>query len=456
VQGVVVHACDVSERRAIQERLAYDANHDALTGLANRAAFLRGLASAGAKRTGTAVLFIDLDHFKEINDTLGHAAGDALLTAAAARLRRGVPGPRLIGRLGGDEFGIVLRGIAYPEAAVAVARRVLSEIEQPVRIAGRDMWVRASIGIALAGPDCADEDDLLRRADLAMYEAKRRRVNGWQVYTDALREADDSDAVREADLRRALRAGELRLQYQPVVELDTGRMVGVEALVRWQHPVRGWLGPQEFIPLAEESGLIAELGEWVLEHACRQMARWHGLGARELSLSVNVSPRQLEREGIVAAVLSIVERSGLDAGALVLEITESAMVGDTGPIPRLRALNDLGIRLALDDFGAGYSSLRYLTRLPVQILKIDRMFVAELDGTPEASAVVAAVIRLAQILHLETTAEGVETAAQARELTLLGCRTCQGYHYGRPMNAEAITALLTRTPPANGHALTAF
>jgi len=215
-------------------------------------------------------------------------------------------------------------------------------MEQPVRIAGREVWVRASVGIALAGPDCVDEDDLLRRADLAMYVAKRRRVKGWQVYTDAVRDAAGCEAAREADLRRALRSGELRLQYQPVVELDTGQLVGVEALVRWQHPVRGWLGPQEFIPLAEESGLIAELGEWVLEHACRQVARWHRLGVRGLSLSVNLSPRQLEHEGIAAAVLSTVERSGLDAGALVLEITENAMVGEAGAIPRLRARNGPG------------------------------------------------------------------------------------------------------------------
>ena len=447
VRGLVVHATDVSERRAIQERLAWDANHDALTGLVNRAAFLRGLAAAGPRRRGTAVLFIDLDRFKEVNDTLGHAAGDAMLTATAAMLRRCVLGQALIGRLGGDEFGIVLSGISRPEGAVAVAHKLLGEMEQPVLVAGREVWVRASVGIALAGPDCADEDELLCRADVAMYVAKRRRVTGWQVYTDALRSNAGGEATRETDLRRALRCGELRLQYQPVVELDTGAMVGVEALVRWQHPVRGWLGPAEFIPLAEESGLICELGEWVLEHACRQMARWHSLGARALSLSVNLSPRQLEREGIVHTVLSTVERTGLPAGALILEITENAMVGDTAAIPRLRALNDCGIRLALDDFGAGYSSLRYLTRLPVQILKIDRMFVAELNGTTESSAVVEAVLRLAQILHLDTTAEGVETAAQARELTLLGCRTSQGYHFGRPMNPEAITTLLTPTLP---------
>src|SRR5215475_6161873 len=318
VQGIVASHRDVTERRAIQETLAYDASHDALTGQLNRAAFLRSLeqalADAARERQQLAVLFVDLDGFKRVNDTLGHDVGDALLVAVGRMIQRNILGCDAVGRLGGDEFGVVLASVATP---------------------------------------------------------------------------DDADLVAlEGDLRHAVRAGELRLQYQPIVALDRHALVGVEALVRWEHPSRGRLAPQTFIPLAEQAGIIAELGEWVLEHACLQVRQWQQClaGPQRLRLSVNLAPAQLERESLVGTVMAILRRTGFEPGDLVLEVTESALVDDKSAVPQLVALSEQGIRIALDDFGTGYSSLRYLIRLPVDTLKLDRCFVAELNGTPAWSA----------------------------------------------------------------------
>jgi EAL domain-containing protein (putative c-di-GMP-specific phosphodiesterase class I) len=311
-------------------------------------------------------------------------------------------------------------------------------------MADQAIHARASIGIAVSRPGSADAKELLRRADTAMYRAKRQKNNGWQLYVDGMTDHDTDAAALESDLRHAVRAGELRLQYQPIVALDSGDLLSVEALVRWEHPSRGWLAPQTFISLAEQAGIIGELGEWVLEQACLQVRRWQQRVSpgRRLSLSVNLAPAQLERETLVGSVLAILHRTGFEPGDLVLEVTESALVDDKSAVPQLVALSEHGIRIALDDFGTGYSSLRYLTLLPVDILKLDRCFVAELNGTPEGSAVAEAVIRLGQILHLDTVAEGIENAAQAGELTLMGCRAGQGYHFARPLDAARIEELL--------------
>jgi diguanylate cyclase (GGDEF)-like protein/PAS domain S-box-containing protein len=454
VEGLVANYRDITERRAVQERLAYDASHDALTGLANRAAFLQRLGPAVAGQGGTAVLFLDLDRFKQVNDTLGHEAGDALIVAAGAMMRRCVLGSDLVGRLGGDEFGILLTGIESAQHAIRVAKRILAEMDQPIRLAGRDVHVRASIGVAVSSAGGGDQprssgDDLLHQADIAMYAAKRRQTHSFQLYVDGLADPAEDAVPLEEELQRAVRDGQLRLQYQPIVSLDSGDVTGVEALVRWAHPTRGLLGPQEFIPLAEETGVIGELGEWVLEQACRQVSQWQQRmpPSRRFGLSVNLSPRQLAQAELVDRVTAILDRTGFDPADLVLEITESALVDDVAAIPQLTALSECGIRIALDDFGSGLSSLRYLARIPVNILKIDRCYVAELNGSPTASAVAEAVVRLAQILHLDTVAEGIEDEAQATELTLLGCRTGQGYHYARPMDPEDIGALLDSTDP---------
>jgi diguanylate cyclase (GGDEF)-like protein/PAS domain S-box-containing protein len=448
VRGIVASHRDVTERRAIQELLAYDASHDALTGQLNRAAFLRGLEqallAAEHDRHQLAVLFIDLDGFKRVNDTFGHEVGDGLLVAVGRMIQRNILGCDVVGRLGGDEFGVVLTSIGSPDNAVAAAKRIVAEMARPLAIADQTIHARASIGIAVSRPGCADAKELLRRADTAMYRVKRQKSLGWQLYVEGMTDHDVDAAALESDLRHAVQAGDLRLQYQPIVALGSGDLVGVEALVRWEHPSRGWLTPQAFIPLAEQAGIIGELGEWVLEHACRQVRRWQQRVApgRRLSLSVNLAPAQLELQTLVGSVQAILHRTGFEPGDLVLEVTETALVNDQSAIPQLLGLSRHGIRIALDDFGTGYSSLRYLTLLPVDILKLDRCFVAELNGTPEGSAVADAVVRLGQILHLHTIAEGIENAAQAAELTLMGCQAGQGYHYSRPLDPARIEALL--------------
>jgi diguanylate cyclase len=315
-------------------------------------------------------------------------------------LRRSVLGADIAARLGGDEFGIVLEHIAAPDNADAVARRIISGLAEPIDTAGQLLLARASIGIAVSGPDTADADELLRQADAAMYLAKSQKINGWRTYADCLDSSVAKPQITPEDLQRALSRQELRLQYQPIVALRTGELLGVEALVRWQHPTLGYLNPQEFIPLAEASGLIDPLGVWVLRAACTQVHQWRqsSNGDRPLSLSVNISPRQLDDSTLPERVLRILAETGLQPTDLILEVTENALVNDAAAIPVLTQLHERGIRIALYDFGTGYSSLRYLTNLPVDILKLDQCFVAELDGTPEGSAVAGAVIRLSQAL----------------------------------------------------------
>jgi len=447
VDGLVATYRDVTERRAIQERLIHDANHDLLTGLSNRAAFLRGLQDSFTTTEPTrtpAVLFVDLDGFKQVNDTHGHQYGDALIIAVAAMLRRSVLGSDIVGRLGGDEFGIVLTGVSSSDHAVTVAKRILAEMDHPVQVCDQQLYARASIGIAVAEPGDTDADELLHHADIAMYGAKRRHTHSFQLYIDGMRDPAIDALALDDELRQAVGNGELRLHYQPIVALDGGDLIGFEALMRWQHPTRGLLPPSEFIPLAEQTGTISDLGAWALEHASRQVLDWQTQvpAERRLKLSVNLSPHQLERPDLVTEVLTILHRTGFHPDDLVLEVTETALVKDESAIPLLTALRAEGIRIALDDFGTGYSSLRYLTRLPVDILKIDRCFVAELNGTGSASAVAEAMVRLAQVLHLETVAEGIEDAAQLTELTLLGCQSGQGYHFARPLEAGAVDTLI--------------
>jgi diguanylate cyclase (GGDEF)-like protein/PAS domain S-box-containing protein len=448
VRGIVFNHRDITEHRAFQERLAYDASHDTLTGLANRAAFLHSLdqamTDAGRHDRRCAVLVLDLYEFSRVKDTLGSETGDGLLVAFGRLLERSVLGADTVARLGTDELAIVLAAIDVPEDAHAVANRIVAALTEPLDAAGQPVHAQVCIGLAISGTDCTGPATLLRHADLAKRDAKRQRIDGWRSYSDALRNDHGDAGATAEELRTAIVSGQLSLQYQPIVAIDSGELRGVEALVRWQHPSLGYLGPGAFIPLAEASGFIVALGEWVLEEACTQVRRWQQQtpATGQLYLSVNLSPRQLEQHHLVATVRGILTRTGFDPHNLVLEVTENALVNHASAVPVLAELNGHGIRIALDDFGTGYSSLRYLTSLPVDILKIDRCFVSELDGTSKGSAVPQAVIRLGHALHLDIIAEGIETAAQAQELTLLGCPLAQGYHFAKPLDSQRLTQLL--------------
>ncbi|MEV4518154.1 bifunctional diguanylate cyclase/phosphodiesterase [Dactylosporangium sp. NPDC049525] len=410
---------------------------DGLTGLANRFRVHEVLARALARgeRSGrsTAVLLIDMNGFKQVNDTLGHEAGDRLLVEFGEMMRRSVLGGDMVGRLGGDEFAVVLHDIGRVDHAVAVAKRIVAATEQPIPFGDQTLRASASIGVAIGRPGECTTDELLHRADLAMYQAKRRTGGTrWQSWDRSL--TDEAELSLEQELRAAIAEGQLRLLYQPIVALPSRELTGVEALVRWEHPRHGLLLPEKFVPLAERAGLIEELGRWVLELACAQAKTWQRR-VPSLQLNVNISPRQLDNQGFTGQVLEILDRAGFFAGYLVLEVPESAVIGEADSIAQLEALSTAGIRIALDDFGTGYSSLRYLTRLPVDALKLDSCFVAELDGTSKGSAVAQAVLRLGQMLHLDTVAEGVEGEAQARELTLLGCEKAQGRYFSGPVPA---------------------
>ena len=447
VEGIVAHHRDISDRRAFQERLAHEASHDALTGLANRASYLRRTQEVLAtSHQRVAVLFLDLDGFKPINDTYGHEVGDAALKAVAEKLRLCVLGSDVIGRLGGDEFAVTLTNISTAENAVVVAERILAELATPCSIKDHSVRIGGSIGIAMSEPDL-DLDELLHRADTAMYRAKRARTTSWQLYVEGLQRPDVEATALEDDLAPAVADGQLRLQYQPIVALEDGRLVGVEALVRWEHPRRGPLPPAAFVPLAEQVGLIGDVGDWVLEAACTQVERWRPRmpDGRRLSLSVNVSASQLADPLFADGVVATLERTGLDPHDLILELSEATLGDDELAVAQLVTLNERGVRIALDDFGSGHSSLEHLSQLPVDVLKLDGRYVDRLDGTSKGSAVAQAVIRLGAILHLDIVAKAVETSAQADELALLGCPTGQGYHFGRPMDADGVDGLVSAT-----------
>jgi diguanylate cyclase (GGDEF)-like protein/PAS domain S-box-containing protein len=444
VRGLVVNQRDVTDQRQAQERLAYDATHDLLTGLSNRHTFLQGferlLQESRTAGQRLAVLYLDLDGFKQVNDALGHDAGDHLLAEAATALRANLLGSDLIGRLGGDEFAVVLQHIDSADDAVAVARRLLDALSQLQPFGDHHLRIAASIGIALSDADGADAPALLHRADVAMYEAKRGGLGGWVVHD---RELDHrAPGVSRKDLLSAIARGQFHLQYQPVVDIRTGRMRGVEALVRWRHPDRGMIPPSDFIPAAEETGAIAALGEWVAEEACHQMAGWRRLGpaGESLHLAINVSPRQLEASTTAPSLARIIADAGIPPSMVTVEVTESALVDSSSARQSLDAITATGATISIDDFGTGYSSLQYLGRLPIHGLKLDRSFVAQLDGSAHSSAIAAAVAQLARTLGLGAVAEGVETPQQAEELAELGYEVAQGFLYARPVDADQITA----------------
>jgi diguanylate cyclase (GGDEF)-like protein len=447
---------DVTVHRRLEDELAHQAFHDSLTGLANQALFRDRVDHALARidRSGMhlAVVYLDLDNFKTVNDSLGHTAGDELLVAATARIRSALREADTAARLGGDEFAVLLEDTTGIADAVDVANRLLELLRRPFALAGKEVVVGASIGITLESPGTSS-DQLLRNADLAMYTAKRMGKGRFEVFQPEMHTLAVERLEVEADLRRACERGELILHYQPIVTLQGEAIVGTEALVRWVHPRRGLLLPSAFIEIAEDCGLIDEIGGWVLETACMQARQWEADASvpAGLSLSVNLSPRQLRDPQLVDHVATALEQSGLHAENLTLEITEGAMMHDTDlALRQLHGLKALGVKLAIDDFGTGYSSLSYLQRFPIDELKIDRSFVSGVDRGPEESALARAIVRLSQTLRLVAVAEGVETAEQCDLLRTLGCELGQGYLFGRPEPAVAITERLRMQRSPNG------
>jgi diguanylate cyclase (GGDEF)-like protein/PAS domain S-box-containing protein len=443
---------DALERHTADEALRHRVLHDSLTGLPNRLSFIDSLRDA--LRRGTAsgspvgVLFLDLDHFKLINDSTGHHAGDELLRAIAPRLRAHLRPGDIVARFGGDEFGVLVDRLADEEEAMAIADRVADAFTEPYSMGGADHFVTASIGVAVARPtgrEPADADLLIRDADAAMYRAKERGRGRCEMFDAEMRARAVRRLEVERELRHALDRHELELHYQPVVALGNGEIVGLEALVRWRHPERGVLDPGEFMEVAEDSGLIEPIGRWVQETACRQALGWHDLrpDKRPLDISINLSARQVAHRDLTSSVKEILAGTGLDPVNLRLEVTESALVEESArATATLKSLSEMGIRLVLDDFGTGYSSLAYLNRFPFDALKIDRSFIDGLGIEQERTAIVEAVIGMARALSLDAIAEGVENEVQLAELRRLGCDYGQGHLFSRPLAPEQVTRLL--------------
>jgi diguanylate cyclase (GGDEF)-like protein/PAS domain S-box-containing protein len=443
---------DVTAQVEAEKALAYQSLHDALTGLPNRVLLIdraeRMLARARRHRSPIAALYVDLDGFKEINDNFGHAAGDELLRALAERLTSTIRDADSAGRLGGDEFVLLLESLEPDAGPELVAERICEVIAQPFELEavdGRSVSVTASIGIAVGQGASADE--LLRDADFALYEAKAAGKNRWALFEHGMHLAAQSRLALEMDLKRALAGDQFFLLYQPTFDLQTQRITGVEALIRWRHPLRGILAPDSFIPIAEASGMIVPIGQWVLETACRQAAEWRDRG-RPLAVSVNVSARQLDRDGLVAGLGDALAASGLDPAMLTLEITETALMRDVdAAAARLRELKAVGVRVAIDDFGTGYSSLGYLRQFPVDALKIDRSFIAGIAASQQSKALIHTLVQLGKTLGLDTLGEGIEEDAQLRQLQAEQCDYGQGFLFARPLDVHAIEQLLDANPP---------
>ena len=435
---------DITSRKVVEEELVQQALHDSLTGLPNRALLTDRLihSLAGSRRRGTqvGVIFLDVDHFKVVNDSLGHTSGDVLLQQAAERIASAIRPGDTVARFGGDEFVVVCDDVNLPETQV-IAERVLEALSQPCMISSQDVHVTASLGIAIADADATPES-LLRDSDAAMYRAKERGRGRIEVFDEAVRSKAETRLATESALRRAVERNEFILYYQPIVDLASGALVGAEALLRWQHPERGLVSPAEFIPIAEATGLIVPIGAWVLETACRQLAEWQRF-AGALTMAVNVSVRQMLAPGIARLVEDVLVGTGVRPRDLCLELTESVFMEDVEYFERtLTSLKRVGVRLAIDDFGTGYSSLSYLKRFPVDAVKVDRSFIDGLGTDPNDSALVAAIIAMAVALGLEVTAEGVETQQQLSILRGLHCERVQGFYLARPMPAADMTTFV--------------
>ena len=464
---------DVTERRQAERQIRYLAYYDPLTGLPNRSFLrehlIRVLAQAARQRREIALLYVDLDQFKRVNDSFGHSVGDALLREAAARLSQAVrsgdcvvrgesDGHPLfdidtqadtVARFGGDEFIVVVGELRYSEDAARVSQRIIASLEQPFVVEGKELFVGASIGIALYPADGRDQESLLKNADAAMYLAKDLGRNNYQFYTESLNAKAFTRLSIEASLRRAVERDEFVLVYQPKLHLQSQRVTGAEALIRWRHPDLGLVSPADFIPIAEETGLIVAIGRWVLQEACRQVRAWQDAGLPPLCVSVNVSFRQFQYGGLVQDVRQAIEAAGIQGQWIEIELTESVLMGD---IERccdvLLELEALGVSVAIDDFGTGYSSLSYLKRLSIDVLKIDRSFVHDILSDPDNQAITTAITYMAHSLKLQVIAEGVETPEQMEFLRRLGCDEIQGYVLSRPVPADELEARFLRTPEA--------
>ncbi|MEV6851954.1 bifunctional diguanylate cyclase/phosphodiesterase [Actinoplanes sp. NPDC051411] len=463
VAGLVLNTRDISERKELQDQLVHEAYHDALTQLANRALFRERVAEALRRRgddEDVTVLFLDLDGFKEVNDSLGHLAGDQLLVQVADRLRASVREGDVVARFGGDEFAVLIESPIGVEEAESVAQRIVDVLEEPFASETRNIHVQASIGLAsfkdignsgigeileLADDAKADgAEQLMRNADLAMYKAKSAGGGSFASYDPQMLAGLVARLELESDLRVALERGQLRLHYQPTVDLATSEVIGFEALVRWYHPERGMITPIEFIPIAEATGLIVPLGRWVLEEACRQAVEWsQGEAGRPIKMAVNVSVRQFDRADLVEVVAQILAETGMPAQQLCLEMTESVLMTDTDDnLEQLVRLKALGVTLAIDDFGTGYSSLAYLRRFPVDTLKIDRSFVERLGALTDDTALADTIVQLGKSLGMDTVAEGIEEFGQLAALREMGCHFAQGYYFSRPVPADEAGRLL--------------
>jgi diguanylate cyclase (GGDEF)-like protein/PAS domain S-box-containing protein len=446
IRGIVLTSRDITERKRAEERAQYLANYDVLTALPNR--FLmqdrltQAVAQAHRNRLRVALMHIDLDRFKVVNETLGHYVGDALLKQAAERIRKVNREGDTVARVGGDEFTIVHPNVVSLQALSVTAEKILAELAKPFASDGQELFVSASIGISLYPEDAENVDEMIKHADAAMSSAKHMGRNNFQFFTADLNQEAQDRMLIEAGLRTAIQRDEFGLMFQPKIELATRRIFGAEALLRWNHPKLGRISPARFIPIAEEAGLVGQIGEWALHAACRQIRQWQDAGF-DLQVAVNVSARQFQQYDVADLVLKIMSDTGVLSQNLEIELTESAVMHNAeASIVTLERLAALGVQIAVDDFGTGYSSLSYLKRLPLDLLKIDQSFVRDITSDPNDAAIVRAIITLARSLGIRVIAEGVETEAQLAFLNAYGCQYAQGYLFGQPLSAEEIIQLV--------------
>lgn len=446
IVGVYIVGKDITAWKQAQQKIDYMSTHDALTGLPNRTYFKQllheNIYSAKRNNEMIALLLIDIDRFRVINDALGHENGDKLLRAIAHRLSRQIEKHHILSRIGGDEFTIVMPNLSHPNQAIECCKQITTMFEESFHFGGYESHLTPSIGVVLFPTDGEDVESLVARADTAMYRAKSQGANQFVMYSKISDDFTTSNLALENDLRKAIERDELKLHYQPIISLKTGKVIAVEALIRWEHPQLGLLSPMEFIPLAEDTGLILPIGEWVIKTACQQMKQWHNMGLSDLSISINLSARQMSDEQLFNNIKYILRQEGLDPSRLELEVTESLAMYDVEKMfVQMQAFTQLGVKMSIDDFGTGYSSLSYLTQFPIHSLKIDRTFISKISDNPDDLVVVTAIIAMAHSLQLKVIAEGVENEEQLRKLHELGCDNIQGFLLSKPLPAQNISPL---------------